>query len=65
VFKEKVFLQLKGWKDKDFRWFVNGMIILLMVWAIYTVFQGEDDALYFDTPAPIECPQGNEECSYG
>lgn len=67
MFREKVFLQLKGWKDRDFRWFVNGMIILLVAWAIYTAWQGEDDALYFDMPSePIECVNDQqEECSYG
>jgi len=65
MFKEKVFLEFKGWKDKSFRWFINGMIILGLIWVVNTWLNGEDDALYFDEPPVKTCPNQEEDCAYG
>jgi|TARA_B100000929_G_C15457065_1_gene403232 hypothetical protein len=57
---------MKGYKnDQSFRWFVNGMIIMGLIWIIFTWFYGEEDSIYFDEPPVKTCPNQEEECAYG
>lgn len=55
-----------GWKEKSFRWFVYGMIIMGLIWILDSWLHGEEDSIYWDDPASVVCPESMErECAYG
>ena len=55
---------MKGWTQKDFRWFVYTLFLMGLLWILHSWWYGEEDSLYFDQ-IKIECPNQEEECAYG